>query len=136
MALPLIGIGLEIFDKVIDRVWPDPSQAAAAKLKLYELEQTGELQAMLGQMKVNEVEAASQSVWVAGWRPAVGWVCTAGLAYKFLFAPFIVLVMAVIGRPITLPVLDFNEMLTLLIGMLGIGGYRTLEKIKGVPNPQ
>lgn len=136
VAIPVLTAGLEVFNKVIDRVWPNPVEAAAAKLKLYELEQSGELQTMLGQIEVNKVEAASDSVFVSGWRPAVGWICAAGLAYKFLVAPFVILVMAVIGKPITLPVLDFNEMLTLLIGMLGLGGYRTLEKIQGVKNPQ
>lgn len=136
MALDLVTAGFEVLGKVIDRVWVDPSQAAAAKLRLVELQQTGELQVILGQLNVNAVEAANQSIWVAGWRPAVGWICAAGLAYKFLVAPFVILVMSVIGHPITLPVLDFNEMLTLLIGMLGIGGLRTLEKVKNVDNPQ
>ncbi len=136
IAIPVITAGIEVFGKVIDRIFPDPAQAAAAKLKMYELEQSGELQAIMGQLKVNEVEAGHQSVFVAGWRPAVGWICAAGLAYKFLLAPFVILVMAVIGKPITLPVLDFNEMLTLLIGMLGLGGLRTLEKVKNVDNPQ
>lgn len=136
MAVDPFTAGFEVLGKVIDRVWADPGEAAAAKLKLVELQQTGELQVILGQLNVNAVEAANQSVFVAGWRPAVGWICACGLAYKFLLAPFVILTMAVIGKPITLPVLDFNEMLTLLIGMLGIGGYRTLEKIKGVDNPQ
>lgn len=136
LAIPIVTAGIEVVGKVIDRIFPDPAQAAAAKLKVYELEQSGELQAIMGQLKVNEVEAGHQSVFVAGWRPAVGWICAAGLAYKFLVAPFVILVMAVIGKPITLPVLDFNEMLTLLIGMLGLGGLRTLEKVKNVENPQ
>lgn len=136
IAIPVVETGLEVLGKVIDRVWPDPQQAAAAKLELVKMEQSGELAVLLGQMKVNEVEAANQSVWVAGWRPAVGWVCALAFFYKFVFAPLFVLILTTFGLNIVLPVLDFTEMSTILLGMLGIGGLRTVEKLKGVPNPQ
>lgn len=136
IAIPVVETGLEVLGKVIDRVWPDPQQAAAAKLELVKMEQSGELAVLLGQMKVNEVEAANQSVWVAGWRPAVGWVCALAFFYKFVFAPLFVLILTTFGLNIVLPVLDFTEMSTILLGMLGIGGLRTVEKLKGVANPQ
>lgn len=136
VAIPLVETGLEVLGKVIDRVWPDPQQAAAAKLKLVEMEQSGELAVILAQLKVNEVEAANQSIWVAGWRPAVGWVCALAFFYKFVFAPLFVLLLTTFGLNIVLPVLDFTEMSTILLGMLGIGGLRTVEKLKGINNPQ
>lgn len=132
MALDPISAALEIGGKVIDRLWPDPSQAAAAKLELIKLQQSGELAQITGQLKINEVEAASASVFVAGWRPFIGWVCGAAFAYKFVLAPAVAFAMTAAGHPISLPVLDFTEMSTVLLGMLGIGGLRTLEKIKGV----
>ena len=132
MAFDPVSAALEIGGKVIDRLWPDPAQAAAAKLELMKLQQSGELQMVMGQLKVNEVEAASNSVFVAGWRPFIGWVCGMAFAYKFILAPFGVFVLTATGHPITLPVLDFTEMSTLLFGMLGLGGMRTLEKVKGV----
>ena len=131
----IFGIG----EKVIDRLWPDPAQATAAKIELYKMQQSGEL-AMLtadvelakGQIGVNQVEAASNSLFVAGWRPFIGWTCGAAFAYKFVLAPAGAFAMAASGHPIELPVLDFTEMSTILLGMLGLGGMRTIEKVKGV----
>ena len=124
----ILGIG----EKVIDRLWPDPLQAATAKLELMKLQQSGELAQIVGQVEINKVEAANTSLWVAGWRPFVGWVCGVAFAYKFVIAPFAVLILNIYGKSIQLPVLDFTEMSTILLGMLGIGGLRTIEKIKRV----
>jgi hypothetical protein len=85
-----------------------------------------------GQMTVNQVEATSSSLFVSGWRPFIGWICGAAFAYKFVLAPAAAFALTAAGHPVTLPVLDFTEMSTVLLGMLGIGGLRTLEKIKGV----
>jgi len=94
----LTGIGA-IFDfggKIIDKVWPDKTEAEKAKLKLFELQMNGELQQLAadlelakGQLQVNAVEAQSSSVFVAGWRPAVGWVCVMGLLYTFIIRPLL-----------------------------------------------
>lgn len=129
---------IPILGKVFDRVIPDPAAAADAKLKVMQLAQTGELEALhadtqlaLGQLEINKVEAASPSLFTSGWRPYIGWTCGAAFSYKFVLAPIGLFVMAAIGHPIVLPVLDFTEMLTVLLGMLGLGGMRTYEKIKG-----
>jgi len=130
---------LDIGSKVIDRLWPDPTQAAAAKIELLKMQQTGELAQLAantdlakGQLDVNKAEAGNGSLFTSGWRPFVGWTCGAAFAYKFVLAPFIVLGLTAAGHPISLPVLDFTEMSTILLGMLGLGGMRTVEKIKGV----
>lgn len=130
--IPVIG-------NLLDKFFPDPAAAADAKLKLMQMAQTGELAQLdadlklaTGQMEVNKVEAASQSLFVAGWRPFIGWVCGAAFAFKFIGGPLAVVLMAMAGHPITLPVFDFTEMSTVLLGMLGLGGLRTVEKIKGV----
>jgi hypothetical protein len=134
MALTLdpISAALSIGEKLIERIWPDPAQAAAAQLELYKLRHSGELAAMVGQLEINKVEAASSSLFVAGWRPFIGWTCGAAFAYKFVLAPFAVLVLTAMGNPLQLPVLDFTEMSTILLGMLGLGAMRTAEKVKGV----
>lgn len=139
VPLPIIDGVFNVGMKLIDRFFPDAAAADAAKLKLLEMQQAGELAQLAadtdlakGQLVVNQVEAASTSLFVAGWRPFIGWTCGAAFAYKFVLAPFIVLGLAAAGHPISLPVLDFTEMSTILLGMLGLGGMRTIEKIKGV----
>lgn len=139
VPLPIIDGVFAVGMKLIERFFPDPATADAAKLKLLEMQQAGELAQLAadtdlakGQLRVNEVEAASGSLFVAGWRPFIGWTCGAAFAYKFVLAPFAVLALTAAGHPISLPVLDFTEMSTILLGMLGLGGMRTMEKIKGV----
>ncbi len=139
IPLPVIDGAFAVGLKLVDRLFPDAKAADAAKLELLKMQQTGDLaqlnadlQLASGQLKVNEVEAANGSVFTSGWRPFVGWTCGAAFAYKFVLAPFIVLGLTAAGHPISLPVLDFTEMSTILLGMLGLGGMRTLEKVKGV----
>lgn len=139
VPLPIIDGVFNVGMKLIERFFPDPATADAAKLKLLEMQQAGELAQLAadtdlakGQLRVNEVEAGNASWFVAGWRPFIGWTCGAAFAYKFVLAPFIVLGLTAAGHPISLPVLDFTEMSTILLGMLGLGGLRSIEKIKGV----
>ena len=128
-----------IGEKLIDRLWPDPAQAAQAKLELLKMQQSGELARLAaetdlakGQIAVNQAEAASGTFFVAGWRPFVGWTCGAGLAVQFVAAPLIEGVSTQLGHPVMLPPLDTGTLLTLLLGMLGLGGMRTAEKMRGV----
>ncbi len=92
-----------------------------------------------GQLKINEIEAASSSIFKGGWRPAVGWVCVMALFYTFLVKPLLPWILTVassaFGTHFTvpdLPVLDIGSVIALLGGMLGLGGFRTFEKLKGV----
>lgn len=94
-----------------------------------------------GQLDVNRAEAAHGSVFVSGWRPAVGWTCVAGLAYNFLARPFLLWAWALFQAsgwvPADLsapPPVDVEALLVLLGGILGLGVYRTAEKVKGVSN--
>jgi hypothetical protein len=132
MALDPLSALLDIGGKVIDRVWPDPEKAAAAKLELFKMQQSGELAAMAGQMEINKVEAANPSVFVSGWRPAIGWVCGAGFAIQFVVGPLAEWGSAFYGHPVKFPAMDTGTMMPLLLGMLGLGGMRTAEKIQGV----
>lgn len=128
MALDPVSAALEIGGKVIDRLWPDPSQAAAAKAQLLQMYQNGDL----AQLEVNKVEAASSSVFVAGWRPAIGWVCGTACAWNWIGLPVAKLALAVAGYKLALAPADLSEMMPVLMGMLGLGGLRTIEKINGV----
>lgn len=132
LLIPVLG-------NLLDRIFPDPKAAADAKLEVMRMAQNGELaqldaevKLITAQVDVNKVEAANQSLFVAGWRPAIGWVCGAAFAFKFILGPAAVVVMAMAGHPINLPEFDFTEMSTILMGMLGLGALRTVEKVKGV----
>lgn len=129
--LPLEAL-LNIGSQLIDRLWPDPQKAAEAKLELYKLQSSGELQTMLAQMEINKVEAANPSLFVAGWRPCIGWVCATALFYQYLLRPLVIGFAPSFGiTPPPFPGLDEN-LWQLMMGMLGLGGLRTFEKIQGV----
>ena len=85
-----------------------------------------------GQLEVNKVEAAHKNMFVAGWRPAVGWVCVAGMASNFIVIPMANFALALAGSAISIPLLVLSEMMPVLLGMLGLGVMRTVEKAKGV----
>lgn len=91
-----------------------------------------DIQELQMQADVNKVEAASPSVWVSGWRPGIGWVCGSALAFQFVLGPLMTWVAALAGHPIVVPKLDMGDLITLLLGMLGLGSMRTAEKIKGI----
>jgi len=129
MALDPISALLDVGSKVIDRVWPDPAQAASAKLELMKLQQSGELAQIAGQMDINKAEAANPSVFVSGWRPSIGWVCGAGFAVQFVVGPLAEWGSALYGHPVKFPQMDTGTMMPLLLGMLGLGGLRTAEKL-------
>lgn len=136
----ILGPIMDLFGKLADKIWPDPEKKAQAQLELLKMQQAGEfkeLEANLalaqGQMEINKVEAASPSVFTSGWRPAVGWICASGLGYQVLLRP--------IGGWIALnwlhwaslpPALEMDSLMSLMFGMLGLGAYRTFEKVKGV----
>jgi len=139
MSLDPISAGLEFVGKIADKIWPDPTAKAAGLLELEKLKQTGELallaaetDLMKGQMNINAEEAKSQSLFVVGWRPAIGWVCGAAFAYHFVLQPLLAFFMASLGHKVDLPVFQMGELSTVLMGMLGLGGLRSFEKIKGV----
>lgn len=128
---------LSIFDAVtpvVEKILayiPDPQQKLEAQMQLMSSLQAWDAQ----QTQINAIEAANQNVFVSGWRPFMGWVCGAAFAYKFVMQPFLVFALVACGSKFdyhTLPILDWSEMSTVLLGLLGLGGMRSLEKIKGV----
>ena len=126
----MFGIGEAVAAglKVIDKFIPDP----ALKLKMENELRKDLLAADKGQMEINKVEAGHRSIWVSGWRPAIGWVCASAFAMHFLIMPLIMV--ASIYLDFTPPVIDFDmeALMSIMMGMLGIAGMRSYEKIKGV----
>ena len=88
----------------------------------------------MAQIEVNKVEATSQSLFVAGWRPFVGWCCGASYAYTFVLQPFLIFILTAAQVKVDiaqLPVLDMGELGVVLFGMLGLGAMRSWEKVRG-----
>lgn len=133
MSLDPVTALLDVGGKLIDKLFPDPTQRDAARYQLLQLEQQGELAKLSQEVALaktqtdtNTEEAKSPNWFVAGWRPYIGWVCGTGLAYQFLVYPILI---AFVPHIVSL---DMGTLLTLLLGMLGLGGMRTFEKSKGV----
>lgn len=141
MGFDITGLG-SIFDlggKIIDKIFPDKDAADKVKFEMMKMQQDGafkemelEYANMMQQAKINEVEAGSSNFFVSGWRPAVGWVCVAAYAFNYLGMPMFnwVVKFWTLNAP-QITALDTSELTTLLFGLLGIGGLRTFEKIKG-----
>lgn len=136
---PLLLSGIfDIGKALIERFLPDPEKKAAAQLELLKMQQSGELAALAAttdlakaQLAVNEKEAQNASLFVSGWRPAIGWVCALALFYQFILRPLGVFVAQYVGHPIPNPPGLDDTLWQLLFGMLGLGSLRTFEKVKG-----
>jgi hypothetical protein len=135
MSLALV---LGALPTILDKIFPDKDKADEAKLRLIELAQKGdlavldaELKLALGQMEINKAEATTD-LFRGGWRPATGWTCVFGLAYQFLIMPIVPWAFKAFGADVPeLPAIDNETLMVLLTGMLGLGGLRTYEKVKG-----
>lgn len=134
MALDPITAALDMGGKLIDHFFPDKAKQDEAKLQLLTLAQNGELQKITGQMQINTEEAKSNSIFVAGWRPYIGWVCGTALAFQFIARPLITWIAALCGHNVAPPSLDMADLFTLLFGMLGMGAMRSYDKTQGVEN--
>ena len=105
-----------------------------ARAKLEELAARGDQLAQKGQVEINKIEAGHKSVFVAGWRPFIGWVCGLSLAWNFIFHPILLWVLTFANVQSQPPKLSAAELMPVVLGMLGLGVYRTYEKAKGVEN--
>jgi hypothetical protein len=139
MALDPISAALDIGGKVIDRLWPDPAQAAAAKLELVKMQQSGELAQLMAdtdlakaQIGVNAVEAASSDAFTSRGRPFIIWVCGFALLYASILDPLARFVAMVIFKYVgAFPVIDTTITLQVLFGLLGLGAMRSYDKKNG-----
>lgn len=130
MPFPLVAVGpvADLLKGILDRVLPvKMSESERAQLEA-ELARA-DWQVVLAQLAVNTEEAKSESVFVSGWRPFVGWVCGSAFAWTFVCQPMLAFaISAYSGVLPALPVLDTGTMMSVLLGMLGLGGLRTFEK--------
>ena len=125
----LIGPVTGILDKVI----PDSDMKAKLAHEIATMSDQHAQQLALAQVEVNKAEAASGSLFKGGWRPFVGWVCGIALLYHFILSPVILFVVTLTGVDIPpIPEFDMGSLMTVLMGMLGLGGLRTYEKQKGI----
>lgn len=131
----IIGAGLDIINKFI----PDPAQKAQAAYQMAQLQQQTEfkqLDAQIAEIQTqtdtNKVEAANTSLFVAGWRPYIGWICGTGLGWNYIGLGMVNFVAVIIGHPVNIAPADLSEMMPLLMGMLGLGAMRTYEKVNGI----
>ncbi len=127
------------FFQIVNKFIPDPAQKAAAIQEHEKLVQDMNLaildantKAQIGQIDVNKVEAANTNLFVSGWRPAAGWACVSALIYQMIFRPVLGWIMINLAGWSMPPALETDTLMTLLFGLLGLGGYRMAEKIKGV----
>lgn len=112
-------------ETVIGKIWPDKSAQEQAQL-------AAAVALVQGQLDINKAEAANPNTFTSGWRPGIGWVCVAALAFQYVLRPGIQWAAIVLNHPLPpLPGIDDN-LWQLMLGMLGLGGLRTFEKAKGV----
>ena len=124
----LVGPVTSLLDKFI----PDADKKNAIAFELATLAEKHAQELAKGQLEVNKTEAAHKNLFVAGWRPAVGWVCCLGMASNFIVIPMVNFALALSSSPITVPLIELSEMMPVLLGMLGLGAMRTVEKTKAV----
>jgi hypothetical protein len=129
----LIGAVLPAVTDIIGRFLPeDPEKRAEAEREI-EAQLSEHLAKIdLAQLDINKTEAAHRSIFVAGWRPFIGWSCGVALAWNYIAQPILVFTLAQTGNLVELPALDMSQMMPVLMGILGLGGLRTFEKYKSV----
>ena len=130
MALDPITAISDLIKTGLEKWLPDAGQREAAALDIARMVHQGNL----AQIEVNKIEAASSNLFVAGWRPAIGWICGAGYAYAFIVQPFLIFIITAFQITLNtaqLPTLDIGEMGLMLANLLGFGAMRTYEKVKG-----
>jgi len=126
--MPIIKELINPVSKILDKFVVDKD----LKVKLEHEIKTEIQRANLAQIEVNKVEAQHRSVFVAGWRPFIGWTCAVAMAYHFVMQPIIVFSLSANGIDYSLPEFDMASLMTVVLGILGLGGMRSFEKYKGI----
>ena len=127
LVAQLVGPVTGLLDKFIE----DKDQKAMLAHKIATMSEEHHQDLMKAQIEVNKVEAASSNLFVAGWRPFIGWVCGVALAYNFVLRDLLVWW---VGQDQVPPALQMEHLMTVLVGMLGLGGMRTYEKLNNKSN--
>lgn len=132
MLANLIGPATQLLDKFIE----DKDQKMALAHEISTMAERHAQELAKGQLEVNKMEAASSSMFVAGWRPAVGWICALGFLSNFILIPMANFGLALASVDIQIPMIDTTQMMPVLMGMLGLGTLRTVEKVRKVSREQ
>jgi hypothetical protein len=118
---------------LLDKFVPDATERQKLAHEIATMTEKNVHEISMAQIEVNKAEAASSSIFKGGWRPFIGWVCGVAFAYHFVLQPFLIFVLTTLGQPVPyLPEFDMASLMTVLGGLLGLGGLRTFEKYKGV----
>lgn len=136
MAIPIIGdiikgIGL---DDLLGQLVVDKDKRNELRYKVQELADRADArihEQLMGQIEINKAEAQHKSVFVAGWRPFIGWTSGVGLGYQFVVAPFAAQISKWLGYSGEMVVLDTSTLMTLVLALLGVGSMRSFDKMKG-----
>jgi len=129
MLQALIGPATELIGKFVE----DKDKKNELAHQIATMAERHALELAKGQMAINAEEAKSKNIFIAGWRPCTGWVCSIALMVHFLIIPIADVVTAYMGyQPVPYPAFDMDTLMTVLLGMLGLGGLRTYEKQKGL----
>lgn len=138
-SVPIIGDIIGAVKDVVGEVVVDKDKRNEINFKLKELEDRANErlhEELMGQIEVNKVEAAHQSVFVAGWRPFIGWTGGVGLGWTFVVSPVVEFFSRIFGYTGSMPEVDSAQLMTLILAMLGVGAMRTYEKTKKVQDAQ
>ena len=128
----MINALLPLISTVLDRVIPDKNGAAKAKAEIEKTLIDNAVQLNLAQAETNKIEAGHRSIWVAGWRPCLGWCAAAGFFIVFILQPLAQWVCALLGLDVILPTFQTDVLMELTIALLGLAGLRSWEKSKGL----
>lgn len=132
MSLTGLGEVTTFATTVVNKIWPDKSQQEKDALAFQMQQMVLQSDLLKGQLAVDQAEATNKSLFVAGWRPGIGWACGAAFAWTYVLEPLLSFTMTALNHPVNLPQLDISGMMPVLLGMLGLAGMRSTEKIKGV----
>tara|TARA_R100000963_G_C4620439_1_gene88084 strand:+ start:308 stop:715 length:408 start_codon:yes stop_codon:yes gene_type:complete len=133
MIASLVSAILPGVTDIIGRFLPEDKEARAKAEREIEQQLSSHLARIdIAQLEINKQEAAHRNIFVAGWRPFVGWTCGIALAWTYVGVPILQFILAQTGHLIDLPALDMSQMMPVLMGMLGLGGLRSFEKFKGI----
>jgi len=129
MLQALIGPVTGLLDKFIE----DKDQKAQLAHEIATMSERHMQEQIMGQLEINKAEAQHRSMFVAGWRPFLGWCLSFAMVWHFVLAPLIMFAAGWAGAELPqLPAFDMDSLMTVLLGMLGLGGLRTVEKLKKV----
>jgi hypothetical protein len=126
----MIDLLIPAVSSILDKFIPDADEKQKLAHEIATMSQKMAHESAMAQIEVNKEEAKHRTVFVAGWRPFTGWACSFALAYHFLVQPMLTFLLSIYGITVNLPEFDMSSLMTVLMGMLGLGGLRTYEKVK------